>query len=88
MRSSKKCFTKEFLESQNTEMIRQSELALLSENVSRFPDTALGVEWVLEKVVQFFMGYNCALYCRQTPMASMCCIRSEVEIHDSARGPN
>ena len=45
-RMGKKCFTKEFLESQNTEMTRQSELALLTENVLKFSVRALGVEWV------------------------------------------
>ena len=39
-------------------------------------------------IVALFTGYKCVLYSYQTPMASMCCIRSEVEIHDSARAPN
>ena len=38
----------------------------------------------LGKVVQSVKGYNSALFSAQTPMASMCCIRSEVKIHESA----
>ena len=39
-------------------------------------------------IVALLFGYNSVLYCAQTPMASMCCIRSEVEIPDSAQAPN
>ena len=31
-------------------------------------------------IVARLKGYNCALYCRQTPMASMCSIRSPCRI--------